>query len=375
MVAGLSGCFQAPEAPAPAWGLGIDVPATFPPPGAFPAGYERLAELEAFILALSNRTLTECELGRELEQVQQSIAEGQHRNALLAGGLCGSKYWRNDPELDARIEQWRKDATEPARWEALRAEARAALDRWIGAFANRTVAGTPLEVEVMAALMDQQMSMESWYRNGLRQRADYNASGRINSLGSSYLNLYDPINRSAFGIAFLEEFPWSSGCVFDKDALDSSTWSLLERTITLGRGVNPEDPLTSIGTERGNLELVTKPELEHALRHDWPEAVLSILWSLRFDERIFLQWDQQPLPTAEEAAYLVAKHRNETRSLYTDTLNLHHRRIVEGAAEEWQTRPRYEERAKAILALPALRPDWSHVTCPEPAPRDGDTDR
>ena len=360
----LSGCFSHSQAPTVRWGLGLELPDATPPPGKFPAGYERLTVLENFTLEISNRTLKACDRGWRLPEIRQDLADGYHRRALTAGGICAARII-NDPERDSRIQEWKKQGIEPEKWEALRAEARLALDRWISELANRTIPGTYLEIELMDYIMNEELDMEDWYSLALLNRFDYSQTGRINALGGSYDNMYGPINRSAFNIAILQEFPWSGGCAVQSEALNAAARALLARDAVLAAQAYPEDSGDNFLTMRGDLVQTLPKELNRSIEHGWPESVLNIYWQLKMHEYAWQNWDSwNPLPTAAEADYLVAKHRNETRSLLTDQIAHYYHGQAQNAGEKWETKAGYQDIAKQILAFQELRPDWSFVSCP-----------
>jgi hypothetical protein len=317
-----SGCLGPSVDPAevalrlPPLGLGLEIPAALPPPGPFVEG-KGLEALEDFLRGEGQAILAECQSPNpQAPVILQYIAEENYAYAIE------DLIWACTGESNRQLgREAMNTGTEEETYELLHGFAMEALASARAALSAHPGPGNPTEAQLLMymmrkhvrdALFIEHAESSYWaaYQNGTFR--DYV------TLINAYLSLTGPTDRSWAMIEILDRYPWSAPPCEppDFESLAERTRESLDTAFATARSYG-YDVRTEQGLRNRFSDALYEIDREFKLALElgwWP---LLIHYEYRAERQV-AYWDSFSLeawPTFEEARFLLAAWRNESRSI------------------------------------------------------------
>lgn len=372
----ISGC----TSPAPAaqadddsisFGLGLAVPVELPRPASFAEPAEEMQRLEGFLREEADAILGACGSAHPLNATFKILDEGHHLTALDELETACSQPAR-DTVWDVADDAM-SNGSENDTYQTLRA---AALDAMMNLTERLDAHPAPGSV-VEAALLGKLASMHRSWADSIDTSALYFGPYQDGTArdGLQLRNVYGnlivaPVAMNLL-LEILDRYPWrETPCQSpDLDDLKSEALSLVNQAISLAEELADPEDANYVSTVYGGLVKGHKPHIEYYAEHDWWPGLLYKKMLMEWDIAYWENYTADPVPTQEEAQFLVAQYRNETRTLWTE-------RTLRGVVERvhYEGFP-WEESHPAttikVLTLPALQDPYMQLDCPDHGETEG----
>jgi hypothetical protein len=320
----LAGCLAPAHKDSPqfTFGLGLQVPQQLPAPRPHAEPADEVMELQAFLETNATRIKDDCHnAGATPGWLGQRYDEGHLLSSIrIILDTCSLP----DHELGTRMARAATaNGTRTRTYGALLGAASSALNETEAVLDSVFHPATVSESEYLAELMGEHLINEH-----ILQTAQ-NFVKREGIEGASELNLLNSFNNfllvrgRADAIQRLAlEYPWREGsrCAPpDLNRLFQDTAAGYQRILAIGNASTPAEDSTNIGNLHGSTLISTWPTIRTAIDKNWWPVVLAGKSGLAWRDTYWQLHNRgATLPTYEEALYLVAKFRNETRTLSTD---------------------------------------------------------
>jgi hypothetical protein len=370
--ASLSGCVERADETRedahefPPLGLDLQVPHSLPLPGRF-AEDSDLASFAAFLVVEGGKILAECGNSNGGERVRLYLDRQDFHNAIhyLFYGCEGD-------ESRAYAELAISESQERATYDLLRAEALSAYEEARRRLNELPGPGTRTEAQYISYLMVRNI----WDHLRIERAAplvwnpyeDGSARDRL-QLQNAYLQLLNARGGSENIMKIIERYPWTSpSCIApDLDGLLYRIDRSVNRTLALARGHGHDDvdvPLEGVHFHYTWVRDWLLPDLELARRDGWWPRLLAL--EVHFESWVsyWESFSAPAWPTLEEAEYLLALFRNESRSIFAEQAIEPHLVYFEERRSDGELGWRRAVDPPQVLRLMALRWPWAELDCP-----------
>ncbi len=303
----------------PPLGMGLEVPDELPLPGPFLEGPDLLL-LEEFLFQEGRQILKECEREHVADGVESLLVEERYAkaiNAFMTG--CATQGYHQIAQ-QAMVE-----GNEKGVYQDLMVQANASMKDLRQRLNNHTGPGNAVEASFLSHAMGRNILGElSLIRSAPLFWEPYE-DGRARDqlqLRNAYMQPYRNIQYAEVVVKTLERYPWTSPPCVPPDVpaltqqIEETIDLALDKAVELGH-----DGPGEWGRVNPHYEEITvwlEPELELAKQDDWWPRLLSLKVSVEGRLAYFESFSAPAWPTFEEAEYLLAQFRNETRSAYTE---------------------------------------------------------
>ena len=352
-------------------GLGIDVPPELPPAGPFREDRQHLATLERFLTDEGGRMLGRCGHPDGSRTVKAELEDERHLFAVE--GLI-SACSRPTQELDQfYADNAIRDGNEEHVRDDLHARAVSALANLTKRLDEHPGPGNAVEAQLLYALMVLHQFNRASIETAMLLWIPYEDGSRRDNLQlrNVYLNLLGPRAESEIMVELLDRYPWSGLTCSKPDmvALGDRVASTLSKAAASAEA-NAEDSDKKRRFWYGKLFNATIPNFEFYREHGWWLGMLAVEVKAEAD---LVYWDNRTYapawPTMEEAKFLLAQKRNESRTLWHEEMLSQYLFLFEDefmqSLHPWATF--LEDGPPAFMADVATRWPYDGLVCP-PSP-------
>lgn len=287
------------------------------------------------------------------------LDSGRHLAALdeVEIGCANSVSLKMDEMTRSSIEA----STEEEDYARLRTRADSTRQRAAEAVAG-TYADTMVEAELLYFLAKQQARGDANSVLAARNMAKYAEDPSFSRLANTYLQIGAAAAIANLTLQFLHEFDWDAaqGCPPDIGDMAARARNVYEEALALARSKAPADDAQWVNTMYGNLVKTTGPLLEKAEAAGDTAVLAGVATATSWDLGYWQNYNASPLPTQQEAEYLAAVYRSQTRTLVTEWILLDLLVATRDPMSVWE-----EQRpiATLMLALPSMESSFTAYIC------------
>lgn len=353
--------------PTPPLGMGLELPDTLPPPGPFREDPGHLKILENFLNVQGREILEDCGRPQAHERLVPYLEEEHHWSALgeLTAGC------REGTEHREIVDQAMKNGTEKETYNDLMLEALESIDTMEKAIDGHAGPGNTVEAQLLYRLMVSHIDGILTVTETVPEMWDATDQKSDLGLRNIYANLMSPVARGGVMMEILDRFPWSGGhCELpDIEVNEPRITEKIEYATQLAHGLDHHkergDEPVNIHYIRFNNIII--PRFEYLVEQEWSLGLMGV--DVAVDGRV-AYWESfsDPVwPTMEEAEFILAETRNESRTIWNEANLASHLRYFESERHQhmFPWGEDIEETTPAFLSVVHLRWPFEGMECQE----------